>query len=99
MNWNRNAIIAIVLIVLSLVAAIYFYLMDRAQPRRAALRALSLSFAFGLVLLPWTLHINGPGQPFALVTRTGYMNLFVGNHPHDLRPQLERLHQVLANIG
>jgi 4-amino-4-deoxy-L-arabinose transferase-like glycosyltransferase len=62
-------------------AAIYLYLLDRAQPRRAALRALSLSFAFGLVLLPWTLHINEPGQPFALVTRTGYMNLFVGNHP------------------
>ena len=24
---------------------------------------------------------------------------FVGNHPHDIRPQLERLHQVLAELG
>ena len=35
-----------------------------------------------LVLLPWVMSLQRPDQPFALVTRTGYMNLYVGNHPH-----------------
>lgn len=35
-----------------------------------------------VVVLPWVLSLQRPDQPFALVTRTGYMNLYVGNHPH-----------------
>ena len=35
-----------------------------------------------LVVLPWVIFLQRPDQPFALVTRTGYMNLYVGNHPH-----------------
>jgi len=48
---------------------------------RALVRAACLLGAFALTLLPWVLHINEPAAPFALVTRTSGMNLYVGNEP------------------
>ena len=39
-----------------------------------------LGIVFGATLLPWVIHINGPGMPFAAVTRTSGMNLFIGNN-------------------
>ena len=44
-------------------------------------RGLGLVVAAGLVVSPWVAHINGPGLPLAAITRTGGMNLFIGNHP------------------
>lgn len=52
------------------------------EDRGQALRSGGLVAATAaLVLLPWVIGLQRPDQPFALVTRTGYMNLFVGNHP------------------
>ncbi len=44
-------------------------------------RGLGLLLVSGLVVSPWVAHINGPGLPLAVITRTGGMNLFIGNHP------------------
>ena len=43
--------------------------------------AVALTCGAAVVLVPWVVHIQRPDLPFALVTRTGYMNLFIGNHP------------------
>ena len=37
--------------------------------------------AFAATIAPWTMHLNRPDEPFALVTRTSYLNLFLGNAP------------------
>jgi 4-amino-4-deoxy-L-arabinose transferase-like glycosyltransferase len=47
----------------------------------AAGRAVCLAAVAALVLAPRVAHINGPGLPLALITRTSAMNLFIGNHP------------------
>jgi len=54
---------------------------ERDDVARAALRTGVLTSAIVLTLAPWVIHVNEPGQPFVLVTRTGSMNLFIGNHP------------------
>jgi len=33
------------------------------------------------VVLPWSVHINPPGTPFALLSRTTWQNLYIGNAP------------------
>ncbi len=37
--------------------------------------------AFVVTLAPWVSHLNRDDEPFALVTRTSYLNLFLGNAP------------------
>jgi 4-amino-4-deoxy-L-arabinose transferase-like glycosyltransferase len=44
------------------------------------LRAGTFAGALVITLLPWMIHINEPGLPFAVITRTSYMNLYIGNH-------------------
>jgi 4-amino-4-deoxy-L-arabinose transferase-like glycosyltransferase len=51
------------------------------SPRAAAGRGACLLAGAALVIGPWVAHINAPGLPGALITRTGGMNLFIGNHP------------------
>jgi 4-amino-4-deoxy-L-arabinose transferase-like glycosyltransferase len=63
-----------------LLAAGYLLWIGRSRLRPALLGSVLFLAAFGLTLLPWVVHVNQPDQPFALVTRTGYMNLYVGNH-------------------
>lgn len=63
-----------------LLAVLYLAWQDRRQIGRAAVRSACLVGVFALTLLPWALEINRPGLPFALVTRTSYMNLYIGNH-------------------
>jgi hypothetical protein len=38
---------------------------------------------FLATLLPWTIRLNRVDAPFALVARTTYLNLFLGNAPRD----------------
>jgi len=64
------------------VAALWVAWQGRADARRAALRAVLVAAVAAVVLVPWVVQLQRPGLPFALVTRTGYMNLFIGNHPH-----------------
>jgi len=64
-----------------LVAALWVAWQERADLARAAMRSGVLAGAFVLTILPWAIHINEPGLPFALVTRSAGMNLFIGNHP------------------
>lgn len=52
---------------------------SRAEPRKAAARAGLFAATFAATILPWTLHLNAAGGDFALVTRTAYMNLYIGN--------------------
>lgn len=47
--------------------------------RSGALRGACLLLCFAATLAPWTLHLDEPGLPFTLVTRTSYMNLQAGN--------------------
>ena len=57
------------------------FLLCSGRSRVAAARAGALAAGAALVILPWTVHINEPDLPFAVITRTTYMNLYVGNHP------------------
>jgi hypothetical protein len=59
-------------------AWLYFFV-SRAEPGKAAARSGLMIAVFAAVLLPWTLHLNAGREDFALVTRTSYMNLYIGN--------------------
>ncbi len=63
------------------VAALWIFWRLRADRRQALRSAALVALAAALVLLPWVIGMQRADQPFALVTRTGYMNLFIGNHP------------------
>lgn len=73
--------------------------------RRRRLGGNGLGEAAGLVLacvltiLPWTLHIQRPGEPFALVTRSSYMNLFIGNNPESMGWGLQQYPKLAASPG
>lgn len=62
-------------------ALLWIVFVDRRAPALAWRRAALVGVAAAAVVLPWTLHIQEAGQPLALITRTGYMNLFIGSHP------------------
>ncbi len=66
--------------------AVYYALRCRRQQvgraRSPMLGAALLLCAFGLVIAPRVIAINERGAPLALITRTSYMNLYVGNSPH-----------------
>ncbi len=47
----------------------------------ALARAALLLLVAAAALAPRVAEVNGPGLPPALITRTGAMNLFIGNHP------------------
>lgn len=47
----------------------------------SAVRGALVAAGAAASIVPWVVHIQSPDLPFALITRTGYMNLFIGNHP------------------
>ncbi len=53
----------------------------RASPRKAIASAGLLSAAFAVTILPWTLRLNHGEDDFALISRTTYQNLYIGNAP------------------
>jgi len=55
---------------------------------RGALATAAYVAAFAATILPWTARLNRGDEPFALVTRTTYLNLFLGNAPAD-EPETE----------
>ena len=63
------------------VAALWILWRSRERGRRALARGALVMGMAALVMMPWVLQMQRPDRPFALITRTGYMNLFVGNHP------------------
>ena len=69
----------------------------RPQPMAAAGRAGCLLVAAALVLAPWVAHINRPDLPPALITRTGGMNLFIGNHPISRYQGMQEYRTLSAN--
>lgn len=44
-------------------------------------RAALLGLAAGAIVVPWTVRQTRDDGPFALISRTGWMNLYVGNAP------------------
>jgi len=66
-------------VVFPLLGAAWLYFVSRAEPGKAAAHSGLMIAAFAAVLLPWTLHLNAGREDFALVTRTSYMNLYIGN--------------------
>jgi 4-amino-4-deoxy-L-arabinose transferase-like glycosyltransferase len=69
----------------------------RPRPRAAAGRAACLLAASALVVAPWVAHINRPDLPLALITRTGGMNLFIGNHPISRYQGMQEYKSLSAN--
>jgi 4-amino-4-deoxy-L-arabinose transferase-like glycosyltransferase len=53
----------------------------RAEPRRATLSFALVLGAAALVIAPWSLHLQRTTGDFALVSRTTWMNLYLGNPP------------------
>jgi 4-amino-4-deoxy-L-arabinose transferase-like glycosyltransferase len=63
------------------VAALWVVWRGRRDLRHAAVQGAVVALAAAVVVVPWVVHVQRPDLPFALITRTGYMNLFIGNHP------------------
>ena len=61
-------------------AAWWLFFQEGAWSRRVRAPALLLA-GVAVVVVPWTIHINASGQPFALVGRTTWQNLYIGNAP------------------
>lgn len=65
-----------------LVCVAGWLLLTGAERRDGARRAALCVLLAGLVILPWTIRINGDGRGFAPITRTSGCRLFVGNCYH-----------------
>ncbi len=63
------------------VAVGWLWVREWREGRSAALRAGVIALVFCLTIAPRVIQINEPGAPFALITRTTAMNLYVGNNP------------------
>jgi len=62
-------------------AACWLVWIARPQLRAGLAASGAMAVAFLLVVLPWTLQIQQERAPFALLSRTTYMNLYIGNAP------------------
>ncbi len=71
------------------------------EPRAALRRGACLLIVSLAVIAPRVAQVNRPGEAFALITRTGAMNLFVGNHPishgHGMREYQDLAPTALAS--
>jgi 4-amino-4-deoxy-L-arabinose transferase-like glycosyltransferase len=60
-------------------AALWVFWMRRARPRRALAAGLLVGVTAAAVIAPWSAYIHHQTGEFALVSRTSWMNLYLGN--------------------
>lgn len=70
-----------------LVAAAYLTWTVSPRPRAGLRLAAALLAATALIIAPWSFYLNGFSESFVLLSRTTWLNLYLGNHPgaHFLR--------------